>query len=372
VLAGWTMSIGLRDRKPDDVRSFFTGATQELSLRLTDIAPRDLSGLSTALSSLGLVEEHFFKELARTVVTRSSRFLPEDLIAVTAAFEDGGLIQAELLTSTVRSLQARLGEVPRQDVLKCVRVLAGCYQREPALSKALGERLLRDHQETPFHPDEICSIAWGLASLGYFHGPLFRAACQTSVDGLPVGKSDALFHTQLYELHLAMKAFAPDKYSSFELSIEIVEELKAQYKKSRGGKNRDIKVDKNSEKVHKDIVDSLERVTSGDVTRQHQTELSFAVDIAVTRRKSTALAVLVEVDGPHSLLQSLDSNAPRVGHPTKIRGAVHLKRLLLQQAGHRIVVINEDLWRTLSSGSDKREFLRDLLKEAGVPKNDLR
>eukprot|EP00434_Breviolum_minutum_P034672 symbB.v1.2.030691.t2/scaffold3488.1/size55655/5 len=114
-----------------------------------------------------------------------------------------------------------------------------------------------------------------------------------------------------------------------------------------------------------DIADSLQKVVTGSVSRQHQTELGMAVDIAVTKKGSKPI-VFIEVDGSHSLMRTLDLTGPS-NQISRVRGPVLLKRYLLQKHGFRIAVVPEDFWRSLPDSREKRDFLRELLRSAGVP-----
>eukprot|EP00913_Durusdinium_trenchii_P001163 g1070.t1 len=173
---------------------------------------------------------------------------------------------------------------------------------------------------------------------------------------------------QLYEIHLALKAFREDLYGKYELEESLafaeaaVQSLKAHYRKQRGGKLRDIKLDRPVEKVCKDIADSLQKVVTG---------LGMAVDIAVTKKGSKPI-VFVEVDGSHSLMRTLDLTGPSPSQISRVKGPILLKRYLLQKHGFRIAVVPEDFWRSLPDSREKRDRPRRVNgrlepSEAGVP-----
>ncbi|CAK9010076.1 Hypothetical protein (Fragment) [Durusdinium trenchii] len=83
VLANWAAAVSGSDAdgKPklsEDARSFFTTSAAELSLRLMDVAPRDLSQIANAMATIGQTEERFFASLARASVARCERFAAEE------------------------------------------------------------------------------------------------------------------------------------------------------------------------------------------------------------------------------------------------------------------------------------------------------
>jgi len=254
-------------------------------------------------------------------------------------------------------------------VVRTIGTLAlGCV-RDAALTKVAADHL---HQGlacgAPIGREELCSFVWSCCSLGFYHEPLFQAVLglMSDLSNLP---QEAL--CQLYETHLALKAFRKDSYRRYELKGEVLKSLRSQYKKLKGGKAREVRLERASEKLHKDIADILRIVVEDSVSRQHLTDLGFPVDLAVTRRRGASTVAIVEVDGPHSLLRSLDPSAPQPGHASRLRGGVLLKRNLLQKQGFSVVVVSEELWRNLGDSRERRDLLRDLLKKAGVPKERL-
>jgi len=201
---------------------------------------------------------------------------------------------------------------------------------------------------------------------------MFRAVFRALEDAAVVS-SETL--CQLYEIHVTLKAFHQDSYKEYMLEADTVQGLCDHYKKHRGGRKWDIKPERATEKVLKDVAETLQDVLEGtSVYRQHQTALGFSVDAAALRKKNSSSVVIMDVDGPSSLMRSLDpANALQAGTASwRVRGAVTLKRRVLQKHGFRICVLTEDIWRLLDDGKEKRDFLRDMLKAAGVSAARLR
>jgi len=363
-LASWAAAVSGSDAdgKPklsEDARSFFTTSAAELSLRLMDVAPRDLSQIANAMATIGQTEERFFASLARASVARCERFAVEEMLLLCSAFDKAGLVHVPLLEASAKLLRHQVSQVPGADLAKGLKSLATCCVRDLDLGKAVGE-YLAEGPKGGLTSEEFCSLAWTFVTLGFYHDQMFRAVFKALEDA-PSMPGDTL--CQLYEIHLALKAFRDD-YGKYELEDAAVQSLKAHYRKQRGGKLRDVKLDRSVEKVCKDIADSLQKVVSGSVSRQHQTELGMAVDIAVNKKGNKPI-VFIEVDGSHSLMRTLDLNG--ASQISRVRGAVLLKRYLLQKHGFRIAVVPEDFWRSLPDSREKRDFLRELLRSAGVP-----
>jgi len=176
---------------------------------------------------------------------------------------------------------------------------------------------------------------------------------------------------QLYEVHLTLKAFHQESYREYELEDDTVQSLREHYRRHRGGAGRAVKLERSAERVHADVAEQLRDVIDGSVSTAHQTALGFGVDVAATRRKGGQQAplALIEIDGPHSLVRSLDpmdAGGVGLGHTSRVRGAAALKRRVLHKLGFHIGVVNEDEWRTMSKSKEKRDFLRELLAKAGV------
>lgn len=367
-LAPWAAAVSGSDadgkiKLSEDARSFFTTSAAELSLRLMDVAPKDLSQIATAMATISMTEERFFASLARASVARCERFSVEDILLVCAAFDKAGMVHLPLLEAAAKLLRIQVAQVPGTELAKGLRSLATCCVRDLALGRAVGAHLA-EGPKGGLTPEEFCSLAWTFVTLGFYHDQMFRAVFKALEDA-PTMPGDTL--CQLYEIHLALKAFRNDLYGKFELEESAVQSLRAHYKKQRGGKVRDVKLDRSMEKVCKDIADSLQKVVSGSVSRQHQTELGMAVDIAVSAKRGSKPIVFIEVDGSHSLTKTLDLTGPTTSQISRVRGPVLLKRYLLQKHGFRIAVVPEDFWRSLPDSREKRDFLRELLRSSGVP-----
>eukprot|EP00933_Yihiella_yeosuensis_P043789 TRINITY_DN3874_c0_g2_i1.p1 TRINITY_DN3874_c0_g2~~TRINITY_DN3874_c0_g2_i1.p1 ORF type:complete len:812 (-),score=201.75 TRINITY_DN3874_c0_g2_i1:120-2555(-) len=372
-LSSWAMAINSREsesnklRLSDDARTFFTSSVSELSARLMDIAPKDLAQISVAVSNVGLAEERFFLSIARTATARLERFATEDFLNLCIAFDKANFVHVPLFEALGKQLKSQVSQVSAKDLAKGLSSLATSCVREHELGRAIGEHFKNGPQDG-LSPDEFCSLAWAFCSLGFYHDEMFRAVFK-ALEETPTMPGDAL--CQLYEIHMSLKAFRQDLYSKYELEDEAVQSLKTHYKKQRGGRLREEKLEKTTEKVCKDISDSLQKVVSGSISKQHQIELGFTVDVAVTEKKGTSPTVLIEVDGPHSLMKLLDHSGPSTSQISRVRGPVQLKRYLLQKQGFRIAVVPEEVWKVLSDGREKREFLRELLRTAGVKKSKL-
>jgi len=346
IVAAWALFVGgdETDRFTDlseSVKSFFNAASAELSLRLMDVAPRDLSHIAAALASVGLAEERFFASLARASVARSERFLPQELVALAEAFDKACLVHTALFEALARCLKNNLREVPLKDLLKGMRALAACCVPDRELGHNIGNQLPRRAQQGGLSGEEFCSLAWTFCAVGFYHDVLFRAAF-SALEDAPTIAGETL--CQLYEIHLTLRAFRHDLYRPYELEDTAVQSLRDHYKKHKGGRMRESRLERTTEKVQKDIAEVLEDVVDGQIVRQHQTALGFTVDLAVMRRRSQTAVVLIDVDGPHTLLRSLDpmGAAPQLGqYASRVRGAVLLKRRVLQKYGFRLVVLSE-------------------------------
>ncbi|CAE7194251.1 PAT14 [Symbiodinium natans] len=358
-LSSWAAAVSGSDadgkiKLSEDARSFFTTSAAELSLRLMDVAPKDLSQIATAMATIGMTEERFFASLARASVARCERFSVEEILVVCAAFDKAGMVHLPLLEASGKLLRMQVAQVPGPELSKGLRSLATCCVRDLALGRAVGEHLA-EGPKGGLTPEEFCSLAWTFVTLGFYHDQMFRAVFKALEDA-PTMPGDTL--CQLYEIHLALKAFRNDLYGKYELEESAVQSLKAHYRKQRGGKVRDVKLDRSMEKVCKDIADCLQKVVTGSVSRQHQTELGMAVDIAVSSKRGSRPIAFIEVDGSHSLMKTLDLTGPTASQISRVRGPVLLKRYLLQKHGFRIAVVPEDFWRSLPDTRDKRDSLQ--------------
>jgi len=298
-------------------------------------------------------------------VARSDRFTAEEILGLCVSFDKAGLVHVPLLEASGKTLKSHVSQVTGKDLLKGLMSLATCSVRDAELAKAIGEHF-SEGPKGRLSPEEFCALAWTCVTLGFYHDQMFRAVFKALED---VGTMPGDTLCQLYEIHMALKAFREDMYSGkYELEASAVQSLKSHYKKQRGGRFRDSKLDKAGDKTCKDIAETLQKVVSASsVSRQHQTELGFPVDLAVTAKKGSKAIVFIEVDGQHSLMKTLDLTGPTTSHVSRVKGPVLLKRYLLQKHGYRVAVIPEEFWRSLGDSREKKEFVKDLLKAAGVP-----
>jgi len=259
-IAAWAIVVvgvggeAAASRLSEEVRGFFAAACAELLVRLMDVAPRDLSNIAVALSSVGLLEERFFSSLARVAVARADRTQTEELLALVVAFERANLAHAPLLEALARSLRGSIREVPLRSLLGGFRTLAASHLRDAELGKALG-----DHVQTSkanLLVEDFCAIAWSFCILGFYHDQLFRSCFKVFADSLNP-TSDCL--CQLFEIHTTLKSFRHDMYKKYELQEDIVKRLKSHYKKHRGGKLRETRLDR-ADKVLKDVAGTLKNV----------------------------------------------------------------------------------------------------------------
>merc|ERR1712151_1366799 len=98
------------------------------------------------------------------------------------------------------------------------------------------------------------------------------------------------------------------------------------------------------------MAETLRQVADCTVSLAHQTSLGFTVDMAARDRRgsSSAPCICIEVDGPQTIVRSLDPTATvnrNLDLTPRVRGAVALKRRVLRQAGHHVIVLDQDEWR---------------------------
>jgi hypothetical protein len=372
-LSAWALAVTTfvdADGRPSlsqDARVFFNAAATEVSLRLMDVAPGDLSRIANSLSSIGLASIKLFASLARAAVARIDRFSTTELVSLVAAFDKARFFHTGLFEALARSLRANINEVAPRDVLKGMTSLAICGVRDDALGQAIGQAHPR-LQEGSLSAEEICALAWAFCALDLHHADLFRAAFR-ALEATEVVSGETL--CQLFEIHLTLKAFHPDTYAPYELEDEIVQSLREHYRKYKGGNGHKFKMERTSEKLHESVADLLNEVIEGSVAMQHQTALGFGVDIAATKKRSSTAFMFLDIDGPHTLVRSLATGDVSQTAPTswRVRGSVLLKRRVIQKHGFRIAAITEDSWNALDSIRDKREHLRGILRNAGVEKD---
>lgn len=358
-------------RLSEELRAFFASVATEVSLRLMDVAPGDLARISTSLASLGLGGARLFASIARAAVARSDRFAPHELVSLVVAFDQARYYQTSLLEALARCLKSNIKEVAPKDVIRGMRLLAMCGVQDRELGQVIGEHMPKKALSGGLSAEEFCTLAWTFCALDLHHDRLFRAVFRALEDAAVVA-SETL--CQLYEIHLTLKAFHQDSYSAYELEDDTVQSLRDHYRKHKGGSGRTTKLERSSERVHADVADILREVIDASISTVHQMSLGFTVDVAATKRRSASSSpyIFIEIDGPHSLVRSLDPmDAVGVAHTSRVRGASALKRRVLQKHGFRMGVINEDEWRTMSKSREKREFLREILVKAGVSEDRL-
>lgn len=350
----------------EELRAFFNGVSTEVSLRLMDVAPGDLARIASSLASMGLGGARLFASIARAAVARGDRFHPSELVSLVVAFDQARFFQTSLFEALARCLKANIRDVSPKDMIQGMRLLAICGIQDKDLGQAIGEHVPKKASSGGLSAEEFCTLAWTFCALDLHHDRLFRAVFQALEDAAVVAGETLC---QLYEIHLTLKAFHQESYREYELEDDTVQSLREHYKRHRGGAARAVKLERSSERVHSDVAEQLRDVIDASVSTGHQMALGFTVDVAATRRKSSQSSpfIFIEIDGPHSLVRSLDPmDAVGVGHTSRVRGAAALKRRVLQKHGFKVGVVNEDEWRTMSKSKEKREFLRDILVKAGV------
>lgn len=288
-------------------------------------------------------------------MAKEDRFAPEDYVGLARAFERSPFTHTELNLAAARALRQHAASMAPERLLEGARALASRAVRDAACAAALGERAVAAGSA-----EQLCAMAWSLCASGAYHEGLFRATCRAA-GASPSLSGDAA--CELYEVHLALRAFRREAYRKYELQGDAVQRLLASYRRHRGGRLRESRLSGASEKIHKDLAEVLRSVAEHSVARQHQTEAGLIVDVALVSKRSAAVDVAIEVDGPASLLRSLDPPSAPAGAGSRVRGAVLLKRHLLQRLGVRVAVVSEDLWRSLGDAREKKDFLRDLLSD---------
>lgn len=379
--AAWALALGAsgdeRSRLSEALRAFFSGVSAEVSLRLMDVAPSDLAKISAALASVGVGGVRLFASIARAAVARADRFAPAELISLIGAFDKARCFQTALFEALARCLRMSVRDVTPKDIVKGMLSLAYCGIKDEGLGQAIGEHMPKKAVATGglLTAEESCTLAWAFCALELHHDKLFRAVFRALEDA-PVQASDTL--CQLYEIHLTLKAFHQESYSAYELEDDTVQSLREHYRRQRGG-SRGVKPERSSERLHGDIAELLREIVDASVSTSYVTSLGFTVDIAAVprasdgrSRRSTPPLILIDVDGPHSLIRSLDpAESVAMGAASRVRGTLALKRRALEKNGMRMAVFSEDDWRGLDGARDRKEFLRGLLKKAGVPEDKM-
>jgi len=377
----WTGSGGddNRSRLSEPLRNYFNSVSAEVLLRLMDVAPADLARVTEALASVGVGGVRLFGSVARAAVARADRFACADLVALVSAFSSANCFQTGLFEALARSMRQYLHELTPKDVLRGMQALAVVGIRDEMLGQAVGEQLPKKGIDSGvLTAEESCRLAWCMCVLDLHHDKLFRAVFRALEDA-PVQGSATL--CQLYEIHLTLRAEHRDTYKAYELEDDTVQSLRTHYIKQGGG-GRNTKLERSTERLHDDVGDLLHDLVEGSVSTNHVSALGFPVDVAATVKRSKRSKrdkepeepiVFIDVDGVHTLIRSLDpAENAGLGQGSRIRGLYSLKRRVLAASGMRMVVFSEDDWRALDGSRDRREFLRSLIRRAGVPENIIR
>lgn len=300
-LAAWALVLSKLDAddRPilsQDVRAFFGGVSTEVSLRLMDVAPGDLSRVAVALASIGLGGVKLFSSLARAAVARSDRFTASELVALVGAFDKARFFHTGLFEALARSLKANIKDVVPRDVLKGMLCLAACGVRDDALAQVVGEQVPENAPYGDLSTEESCSLAWAFCALDLHHEKVFQAVFrgleETSTWVVISGETLC----QLYEIHIALKAFHPETYSPYEIEAEIAQNLRDHYKKYKPGTGHKFKMERSSERLHEIVAEQLKEVIEGSVAMQHSTALGFTVDLAATKKRKGDAFMLVDKD----------------------------------------------------------------------------
>jgi len=374
----WTLSISSagddnRVRLSEAVKNYFNGLYAEVSLRLMDMALGDLARVAQVFATVGVGGTKLFASIARASGARMDRFTPGELVTLVTAFEKEGCFQTALYEGLARCLKANVRDVTPKDILRAMVSLASCGIRDEGLALAIGDHLPKTAiAGGAFTMEESVTLAWTFCVLDLHHDELFRAVFAKMEDS-PLQESQTL--CQLYEIHLTLSKFHGTSYKDYELDDETVQSLRTHYRKNYVK----VKPARSSERLHADIADALQQVVDASVATAYSTSLGPMVDIAAVASKSRRSSsssmpvVAIDIDGPHSLIRSMDplENSAVAGPATRVRGEVGFRRRLLQKCGMTMVVFSEDKWRGLDGSRDRREFLRRVLRGAGVSRDRL-
>lgn len=366
-------------RLTEATRTFFNAASVEVMQRLMEMAPGDLARTTAALVSVGMGSTKLLASVARGAVARADRFTTAQLISLVEAFERARCYHTALFEAAKRSLKANVKDVAPKDVLRCMLSLAACGMNGEGLAQVVGDLLPKTAIATGvFTAEESCSLAWAFCALDLYHDKLFQEVFSALEDS-PLQSNQAL--CQLYEIHLTLKAFHHDSYKDHELEDDTVQSLREHYRAHRAD-SPNSKLERTSDKCRADLAETLRQVLDASASAPYSTSLGLSVDVAATSRsrRSSSTArppvVLLDVDGSLSLIRSLDPNAAEGAKATltgegtpRVPGTVALKRRLLRQSGLRMVVIAEERWNGFEGSRERREFLRNTLRSAGVDKD---
>eukprot|EP00929_Paragymnodinium_shiwhaense_P067087 TRINITY_DN33763_c0_g1_i1.p1 TRINITY_DN33763_c0_g1~~TRINITY_DN33763_c0_g1_i1.p1 ORF type:complete len:900 (-),score=255.74 TRINITY_DN33763_c0_g1_i1:21-2720(-) len=344
----------------------------EVALRLMDLCPSDITSLATSLASLGEVTTKLFSLLARAAVARSDRFKPRELTVLLAAFDRASVFHSALLEEASFVLRSQLKELSGKDLVRAIAVLAADGYRDEDLADAIAAQAPKLYASGSMSAEEMCSLVWAFCCLDLYHEGLFREAFR-ALDDASLKRSESL--CQLYEIHLALKTYRPEAYRIFELDDETVLNLQDHYRRHRGGAGRYRKLRSSSQAVLAEVFESAQNVVDATVQARHQTAAGLWSDIGVVRKRSSSSSspvALLDLDGPSTLLRSLDNVDESLSDAEKrVRGTVTLKRRLLSRNGGRLAVVDEDKWSVIDDKRLKRDYLRELLLRAGVGEDKL-
>lgn len=352
-------------RLSEAARAFFNTVSAEVSLRLMDVAPGDLSRMALSLASVGLGGVRLFSSLARAAVARSDRFQPGELVALVGVFDKSGFFQQALFEALVRCMRVNVKDMQARDLMKGLQYLATCGVRDEELGQAMGEHVPKKAQLGGLNAEEFCSLAWTFCALDLHHDKFFRAVFRALEDAAVVSGETLC---QLYEIHLSLKAFHHGSYAAYELEDDTAKSLCEHYKKQRSSGCRAVKLERTSERLHSDVSDHLREVLECSISMQHSMPLGFTVDVVATKKRNSTPLIYLDIDGPHTIVRSLD---PTDGRVHRVRADALLRRRVIQKNGFRIASFTEDDWRGMDGSREKREFLRVMLRNAGVSEERL-
>jgi len=366
LVTGSGSSDDTKSRLGEELRNFFNSVSNEVLLRLMDIAPGDLARIGAALASVGVGGVRLFASLARAGVARGDRFSPSELVALIGAFDKARYYSTTLFEALVKCLKMNMKEVDPKGLVAGMRYLATCQIRDEDLGQVIGDHLSK---KPILSAEDYCSLAWTFCALDLHHDKLFRTVFRALEDA-NVSASETL--CQLYEIHLTLQAFHHSSYKDYELEDETVQSLREHFKKHRGKEK--VKLERSSERIHADVADQLQEVVDASISMGHTTSLGFSVDIAVERRKNSKSGPLMclDIDGASNLMRSLDPQENvGFGQAVRVRGGMALKRRLLMKNGIKMGVLTEDEWKGLDGDRQKEDQLRRMLKKAGVSEDRL-
>eukprot|EP00929_Paragymnodinium_shiwhaense_P001249 TRINITY_DN101480_c0_g1_i1.p1 TRINITY_DN101480_c0_g1~~TRINITY_DN101480_c0_g1_i1.p1 ORF type:complete len:837 (+),score=227.14 TRINITY_DN101480_c0_g1_i1:82-2511(+) len=374
----WALDLGgypAEDGKPtvsDALKNFSKTVTDEVSLRLMDVTTGDMAKLAMSLSALGLAGMKLFASVARAAVARGDRFKPNEIVTLVNAFEQARFWHTGLYESMVRSIKTHIKDMDPKDVVRGMRALAAGNLKDESLGQVVADTIPRKVGVPNGLPaEEFCLLGWCFCALDLYHDNLFRQVFRALEDAA-VMASETL--CQLYEIHLTLRAFHRESYKSYELEDETVRSLRDHYFAQRGGLGLHPRMPPDLAPTLEEIAETVERQVDAKVATRHQTAQGFNVDIAASRKsRSSSSLVVVEIDGPHTLMRSLgSSDKDMFTQDWRLRGGVALKRRLLQHHGEKIAIMTETEWLGMGPSREKRNYVRERLQQAGLSEDRLR